>query len=153
VLGSLGPLIRQYDNLRGASLVRKRTMALYLDAANFAAGNASADPTCDWPDEVWTIDRCTARNRLAAGWELRNPLDFDAVMLPGRVVRGNHCPWRYRSSSCGYTGGPVAKADDTATSDSAQDRCGKRLASCQLRFGTAPLPGGFMPGVGQLRQV
>ncbi|WP_407667109.1 phage minor tail protein L [Myxococcus guangdongensis] len=52
---------------------------------------------------------------------------------------------------CGYEGPPVAKADDTPTADPAQDRCGKRLASCKTRFGaTSVLPYGE-PGVGLLR--
>jgi len=153
VLGTLGVLIRQYDNLRGARLVRKRTMARFLDAVNFTGGNAQADPLAEWPDEVWTIDECSGRNRLAITWGLRNPLDFEGVMLPGRVARPNHCPWKYRSSDCGYTGGAVAKADDTATSNPAEDKCGKRLSSCKLRFVNVPLPFGGFPGLGQLRQL
>lgn len=153
VLGTLGLLIRQYDNLRGARLVRKRTLARYLDAVNFAAGNAQADPLAEWPDEVWLVDECTGRNRLAITWGLRSPLDFDGVMLPSRVARPNHCPWKYRSSDCGYTGGPVARNDDQPTADPALDRCSRKLSGCKLRFGTAPLPFGGFPGLGQLRQL
>jgi lambda family phage minor tail protein L len=153
VLGTLGLLIRQYDNLRGARLVRKRTMARYLDAANFAAGNPQADPLAEWPDEVWMIDECTGRNKLAISWGLRSPLDFDGVMLPTRVMRPNHCPWRYRSSDCGYTGGPVATVNDTPTSNPALDKCSQRLGGCKLRFPNQPLPFGGFPALGQLRQL
>lgn len=153
VLGTLGPLVRTYDSLRGARLVRRRTMARYLDAANFAAGNAGADPTAEFDPEVWLVDQCTGRNRLAAEWELRNPLDFAGVMLPARTVQANYCPWKYRSSDCGYTGGPVAKADDSPATQPEDDRCSKRLSGCKLRFGAAPLPFGGFPGVGQLRQI
>ena len=153
VLGSLGPLMRQYGGLRGARLIRKRTMALYLDAVNFAAGNADADPLQQWPDELWIVDECTQRNRLVVAFTLRNPLDFTGVMLPGRVVEPSHCPWRYRSSDCGYTGGPVAKVDDTPTAVAGEDRCSKRPSGCKLRFPNQPLPGGFFPGVGTLRAV
>lgn len=153
VLGSLGALIRAHDNLRGARLIRKRTLARYLDAVNFAAGNANADPLAEFPDELWLVDHCTGRNRLAIGWELCNPLDFVGVMLPSRTVRSNFCPWVYRSSDCGYTGGPVAKSDDSATAVAGEDQCSKRLTGCKLRFQNQPLPFGGFPGVGQLRQL
>jgi lambda family phage minor tail protein L len=153
VLGSLGPLVRTFDNLRGAQLTRKRTLAKYLDAVNFAAGNPLADPLAEYPEERWIVDQCTARNRIAIEWELRSPMDFMDVMLPARVVHANYCPWRYRSSDCGYTGPPVATAQDVATTDPAQDRCSKRLSGCRLRFPNQPLPAGFFPGVGQLRQA
>ena len=152
-LGTLGPLIRDYNNLRGAKLTRRRTMARYLDAANFAAGNAQADPLAEFEPELWLIDQCTGRNRHTVAWELRSPLDFQGVQLPSRVVQGNYCPWRYRSSSCGYTGGAVAKADDTPTAVLGEDKCSKRLSGCKLRFPGQALPFGGFPGVGQLRAL
>lgn len=153
VLGTLGSLIREYDNLRGAKLIRRRTMACYLDAVNFAAGNPGADPDAEFVPEVWLIDRTLGRSRVEAQWELCNPLDLAGVMLPGRTMQPDYCPVRYRGSDCGYTGGAVAKLDDSPTSNMAEDRCSKRLSGCRLRFGTAPLPFGGFPGVGQLRQV
>ena len=153
VLGVIGELIRQYDQLRGARLLRRRTLALFLDAVNFSAGNPNADPLAEYQPEVWMVDQCTARNRLVVQWELRNPLDIETVMLPGRQVQPNYCPWQYRSSDCGYTGGAVAKVDDSPTSSMALDRCSKRLSGCKLRFGSAPLPFGGFPGVGQLRSL
>jgi lambda family phage minor tail protein L len=153
VLGTLGPLMRSYDNLRGAHLVRKRTMAMYLDGVNFEGGNPTADPLADYDDETWIVDQCSARNRLQVEWELRSPLDFMGVMLPARVVHPNFCPWRYRSSDCGYAGPPVATVEDAPTSDPAQDRCSKRLSGCKLRYPNQPLPAGFFPAVGQLRQL
>lgn len=153
VLGSLGALIRAHDNLRGARVTRKRTLARYLDAVNFGAGNPGADPLAEFPDELWLIDHCTGRNRLAIGWELANPMDVLNVMLPSRVVRSNYCCWLYRSSDCGYTGGPVAKSDDSPTSTAGLDQCSKRLSGCKLRFPNQPLPFSGFPGVGQLRQL
>jgi len=153
VLGTLGPLVREHDNLRGAKVIRRRTMARYLDAVNFADGNTGADPGAEFHPEVWLIDRCIGRSRLAAQWELCNPLDFAGVMLPGRTAQPDYCPVRYRGSDCGYTGPAVAKLDDSPTTNLAEDRCSKRLSGCRLRFGTAPLPFGGFPGVGQLRQV
>lgn len=153
VLGTLGQLIRDYDNLRGARLVRRRTQARFLDAGNFAAGNPDADPLAEFAPEVWLIDQCVGRNRLTVTWELRNQLDFDGVMLPARTVQPNYCPWAYRSSDCGYTGPAVAKIDDSATTVLAEDRCSKRLSGCKLRFPNQALPFGGFPGVGRLRQA
>lgn len=153
VHGTLGSLIREYDNLRGAHLVRRRTLAKYLDAVNFAGGNATADPLSEFPTELWVIDHCTGRNRLAIGWELCNPMDFTGVMVPGREVRSNYCKWGYRSSDCGYTGGAVAKRDESATAVLGEDQCSKRLSGCKLRFPNQSLPASFFPGVGQLRQL
>lgn len=154
VLGTLGQLIRDFDNLRGATLVRRRTLARFLDAVNFAAGNADADPLAEFAPELWMVDQCVGRNRLTVQWELRNPLDFDGVMLPARTVQPNYCPWVYRSSDCGYTGPPVAKADDSPTALMGEDRCSKRLSGCKLRFpNNQPLPFGGFPGVGRLRQA
>lgn len=154
VLGTLGQLIRDYDNLRGARLTRRRTLARFLDAENFAAGNDDADPLSEFPPEVWMVDQCVGRNRLTVQWELRNPLDFDGVMLPARTVQPNYCPWTYRSSDCGYAGGPVAKLDDSATTVAGEDRCSKRLSGCKLRFpNNQLLPFGGFPGVGRLRQA
>lgn len=153
VLGTLGQLMRDYDNLRGARLYRRRTLAVFLDAANFLAGNSEADPTAEFPPELWVVDHCTGRNRLQLSFELRNPLDVTGVMLPARTVHPNYCPWVYRSSDCGYTGGPVAKVDDSATAVSGEDRCSKRLSGCKLRFPNQALPFGGFPGVGRLREV
>lgn len=154
VLGTLAQLIRDYDNLRGALLVRRRTLARFLDAANFAAGNADADPLAEYAPETWVVDQCVGRNRLTVQWELRNPLDVDGVLLPARTVQPGYCPWVYRSSDCGYAGGPVAKIDDSATADPTKDRCSKRLSGCKLRFpGGQLLPFGGFPGVGRLRDV
>lgn len=73
-------------------------------------------------------------------------------MLPRRQCVQNVCPWQYRSAECGYTGGAVADKNDQATTDVAQDRCGKRLTSCRLRFGAfAELPFGGFPGCGLVR--
>ncbi|MBX3589088.1 MAG: phage minor tail protein L [Ramlibacter sp.] len=155
VNGMVGALIRDYQRLEGASFIRRRTLAKYLDAANFALGvNPTADPTAHWPDELWLIDRVDQRNKSVVVWELCSPLDWAGVMLPRRQILAAACAWRYRGSECGYTGGPVAKADDSATSDPAADSCGRRLTSCKLRFGaTAELPFGGFPGAGTTRNV
>lgn len=155
VYGVVGALVRQYDNLSGAKLIRKRTHARYLDAVNFAGGvNASADPTAQYPDELWKIDRLRGRDGSQVSWELASPIDLEDVVVPARQVRNTICTSEYRGPECGYAGGPVAKADDTATSNPLLDRCSLRVSGCKLRFGaTAELPIGIFPGAGVIRQM
>lgn len=155
VFGTVGALLRLYGNLAGAKLLRRRTHARYLDAVNFAGGvNPSADPTAEYPEEVWFFDRVVSRDGTHVQWELVSPLDLEDVMVPARQVRASTCGSLYRSSECGYTGGAVAKADDTPTSDLAQDSCSRLVSGCKLRFGAdAELPIDFFPGAGTVRSM
>lgn len=134
--GTLGAAIRTADDLVGAKITRHRTFARYLDAVNFAEGNASADPNVAFNDEVYYVDRKVTENRVMIEWELVSSLDLAGVKLPRRQIIANVCCWKYRSAECGYTGDPVANIYDIATTNSAEDVCGKRLASCKLRFGS-----------------
>lgn len=140
------------EDLIGAKLTRTRTFVKYLDAANFNAGNPQADPN-QWIDrEIWFVDRKAAENNVLVEFELASAFDLTGVMLPRRQFIQNACAWRYRGAECGYAGGPVADIHDQPTSDPAQDACGKRLASCKLRFGQyAELPFGGFPAAGLIR--
>lgn len=155
VLSMISVLVRDYQRLENCKVIRKRTQAKYLDAVNFPGGvNATADPAAQYPDEVWYIDRVARRDKNAVEWELASPLDLAGVQLPRRQIQARICAWQYRSSECGYAGGPVATAQDVATADPLLDRCGHRIGSCKLRFGaTAELPFGGFPGAGLTRNV
>lgn len=155
VFGVLAAEARALGDLAGAKLTRKRTHARFLDAVNFPGGvNPSADPTAEYPDEVWIFDRIRSRDGTHVAWELVSPLDLEDVMLPARQVRNAICGSVYRSSECGYTGGPVATADDVPTSNAALDQCSLRVSGCKLRFGaSAELPIDFFPGAGTVRQL
>ena len=152
VTGLIGALALELGDLVGAKVTRTRTFVQYLDVVNFAAGNPTADPN-QWLDrEIWFIDRKAAENKIFVEWELAAAFDVAGVLLPRRQVIQNICTWRYRGAECGYAGGAVATANDAATSDPALDVCGKRLASCRLRFGAhAELPYGGFPAAGLLR--
>lgn len=150
--GSLGALIREFRGLKGATLRRKRTLARYLDAANFADGNPGADPASHMPDDVYSLDRIVGRDSTAVEYELASVLDVQGVMLPRRVVLHSVCMWRYRSTDCGYTGPAVATANDVPTSVLAEDACSHRLSGCRMRAWPGnELPFGGFPGVGVLR--
>lgn len=151
VTGLVGALVHGLNDLIGATVIRKRTFLKYLDAVNFAAGNPSADPAAEFPDETYFINRKTAENKVFIEFELAAAWDVQGVLLPRRQVIANVCTWGYRSAECGYAGGAVADATDTPTANPALDACGKRIASCKLRFGANnQLPFGGFPGAGIL---
>jgi lambda family phage minor tail protein L len=151
ITGLVGALVHGLNDLIGATVTRKRTFLKYLDAVNFAAGNPSADPAVEFPAETYIIDRKTSENKVYIEFELAAAWDVQGVKLPRRQCIANICPWAYRSAECGYAGGAVADANDVATGTLALDACGKRIASCMLRFGSNnELPFGGFPGAGML---
>jgi lambda family phage minor tail protein L len=152
LLGAFTALCLEFDDLVGAKIVRKVTFAKYLDAVNFAGGvNPQADPLAAFPDDVFFIDRKATETEDFVEFELAATIDLAGLRLPRRQILTT-CSWEYRKGDCPYTGPAVAKIDDTPTTVLAEDRCGKRLASCKLRFGSLnTLPFGGFPSVGQYR--
>ena len=131
------------NDLGGATVKRIRTLKKYLD------GEASADPHAKFPDEIWYVDRKASETRDAVSFELASKFDLAGVMIPKRQIIANICQWQYRSSECGYTGSNYWNINDQSVGTLAEDKCGKRLSSCKLRFGaTAELPFGSFPGAG-----
>lgn len=154
--GSITALCLYLDDMVGAKLTRRQTLARYLDAANFAEGNPEADPAEEFPPSVWFIECKTDEDAETVSFELSSPLDFDGVQLPGRQIVANVCGWLtkggYRGPNCGYIGPPVADENDIITTDAALDRCGGRVRSCKLRFGEhGELPYGSFPAAGLVR--
>lgn len=156
VLGVMGLLNRQYNNMEGARFVRRRTLARFLDAVNFPGGvNPTADPLAGYVDDEWIVDRKASQDNKLCVYELASPADAAGFKLPARQVMSRRCGWVYRSAECGYTGGPVSKSDDTPTTLLAEDRCSLSLTGCKARFGSVSdgMPFGGFPGAGLLRQV
>jgi len=146
--------LKQHNDFLSATVIRKQTFVRFLDAENFSDGNPDADPTIELPDQRYKVERKVAETREVVQFELASELDLENRSLPSRQIIKNICPWRYRSAECGYTGGAVAKSDDTATSLSTEDDCGKRLASCKLRFGEfSELPTGAFPASNLIAKV
>ena len=151
--GSITALMLSYQDLVGARITRKRTLAKYLDAANFPnSQNPSADPTAAFADDVFYIDRKSRETVEAVEFELAASFDLEGVMLPRRQIVQNVCPWRYRGPECGYTGKGMFDGNDQPVKSASQDVCGKRLSSCQRRFGQfAELPYGGFPAASLIR--
>lgn len=100
-------------------------------------GNPSADPTQEFPQEIWYIERKSSESNMAVQFELVSALELAGVQLPRRQIIANYCSFLsnggYRGALCGYTGAPVATADGTPTTVLALDKCGGKLSDCQLR--------------------
>jgi hypothetical protein len=150
VTGIITALVLAYQDLLGAKVIRKRTMLKYLDAVNFPDSiNPTADPTAEFPDDVYYIDHKTGENKQVVEFDLSASFDVQGIKLPRRQIIQNLCPWKYRSAECSYAGTNYFDKNDVAVGTLAQDVCGKRLSSCEARFGTsAELPFGGFVGAG-----
>ena len=140
------------NDLTGAKLTRIRTLVRYIDAANFTGGTnpyGTPDTTAKLPDEIYYVARKVTEDRELVEFELAAAFDLAGVRAPKRQCNANLCPWIYKGSECGYSGTDYFDENDKAVTDVADDKCGKRLSSCQARFGaTAELPFGGFPGIG-----
>ena len=139
-------LVLAYNDMLGAKVTRKRTMAKYLDAVNFFGGvNPNADSTAEFPDDIYFIERKVTENKQVVEFELASSFDVQGVQLPRRQIIQNICPWKYRGSECSYAGTAYFDINDISVATIGADVCGKRLSSCEARFGANnELPyGGF----------
>ncbi len=140
------------NDLTGAKLTRIRTLVRYIDAANFEGGTnpfGTPDTSSKLPDEIYYVARKVSEGRDAVQFELAAAFDLAGVRAPKRQCSANLCPWIYKGSECGYSGSNYYDENDKSIASAENDRCGKRLSSCQIRFGeNNPLPFGAFPGIG-----
>ncbi len=75
------------NDLTGAKVTRIRTMARFLDAANFSGATnpfGTPDPDAEFPREVYYIDRKSAENRTVVQFELAAIFDIAGIRAPKR---------------------------------------------------------------------
>ena len=75
------------NDLTGATVTRIRTLARYLDAVNFPGGTnplGTPDPTAEFPQEIYKIDRKATENREIVEFELAAAIDMVGVRAPQR---------------------------------------------------------------------
>lgn len=132
--GAISALCLRHDDFAGAKLTVINTMAKYLDAANFAAGNPQA--ANEYRKQLWYVEQKTSENASAVTFELSNPVDFEGARIPSREIT-SFCHWcvhgRYRQSECQYMGTDMFTEDGTPTNSPELDKCGGRLVDCRLR--------------------
>lgn len=121
----------QFNDFAGAKLKVIRTLAKYLDAENFSAGNATANPS-EKREQIWFIEQKTSENAQQVTFELSNPVDFEGLKIPTRQI-SNYCNWEYRSEECGYIGSAMFTEKDEPTDNPALDRCNYRTSGCRCR--------------------
>lgn len=143
--GSISAMCGLLGDMVGAVVKRHRTLAQYLD------GRPGADPTAEMHVELWYVEQKSSETNLSVEFTLSSVLDFSGRQLPTRQVLATLCSplWAYRGPICGYSGAAYFDAGDNPVSDPSQDVCGRRLSSCQCRFGANnPLPFGGFPAAG-----
>ncbi|MGC8423253.1 phage minor tail protein L [Mixta calida] len=142
-------LCLQYDDLVKAKVKVHTTLAKYLDAANWTAGNASAQPT-EERVQLFYVNAKTTETRSQVDFELTSPFDVQNLQLPSRQIMPV-CTWCMRGwyrtgTGCDYNGTRYFLKDGTPTDNPALDVCGGRLSDCKLRFGDdQALPFGGFP--------
>ena len=147
-------LLNAHNDAVGAKVTRIRTFQKYID------GHSGADSNAQFPADIFFIEQKLKQNKLMVEWELVSPLDIGGKVLP-RLQAISFCCHRYRfysggslnysSATCPYTGtGYFSESGDATTVD--QDKCGKKLSDCELRYPspTDILPFKGFPMVGQV---
>lgn len=141
----------------GAKVIRKRTLAKYLD------NKPDADPTAMYAEDTFYIEQQVERSKHHIEWEIVSPLDFGERTLPKNQVIG-YCQRRYRvytsgafdysKSNCRYAGTNYFTFDGLVTT-AENDVCGKKLTDCEKRFpgGNVQLPFRGFPGIGQIARA
>ena len=83
------------NDLTGATVTRIRTLARYLDAVNFSGGTnplGTPDPTAEFPQEIYKIDRKSAENRDVDQFELAAVFDLAGIRAPKRQCTRTEFP-------------------------------------------------------------
>lgn len=125
------------DDMVDAKVTRHRTFVKYLDAVNFPDGNPLADPSAEWPIDIWYINQKTSETDDTVEFALASALDLDGQQIPARQIIANVCQFLtrggYRGKYCQYADPAMFDQNDNPTTDPAQDKCGGRLSSCRVR--------------------
>jgi lambda family phage minor tail protein L len=149
-LSAITILLLQYNDMTGVKFTRIRTLKKYLDAVNFIGGtNPSANPSAKFDDDIYYIEQKKNESIEYVEFEMVSGAALDGVKLPRRQIIQNSCPFAYRGADCGYTGTNYFDRNDNPVTDSTKDVCGKKLNSCEVRFGAgSELPYGGFPAAG-----
>ena len=83
------------NDLTGATVTRIRTLARYLDAVNFPGSSnpfGTPDPTAEFPQEIYKIDRKSAENRDVVEFELAAVFELSGIRAPKRQCTRTEFP-------------------------------------------------------------
>ena len=117
--------ITDYDELSGATLVRRQTLEKYL------VGGSDPDqsnPPIELNTVKYKIDRVSSLTNITATFELSVVYDLEGIQLPRRVVVGKFCSWMYQGHELKNSGGCVWDKDgDFQTVDSSDSSVTHKL--------------------------
>jgi len=83
------------NDLTGATVTRIRTLARYIDAVNFPGSTnplGTPDPTAEFPQEIYKIDRKATETREVVQFELASVLDLAGIRAPMRQCTRTEFP-------------------------------------------------------------
>ena len=83
------------NDLTGATVKRIRTLARYIDAVNFPGSSnplGTPDPTAEFPQEIYKIDRKSSENREIVQFELAAVFDLAGIRAPKRQCTRTEFP-------------------------------------------------------------
>ena len=78
------------NDLTGATVTRIRTLARFVDAANFPSNvnpYGTPDSTAEFPQEIYKIDRKAAENRETVQFELASVFDLAGIRAGRQCTR------------------------------------------------------------------
>lgn len=62
-------------------------------------------PPVEFPSQTYIIDKVASEDSIMVEFELASPIDVEGVKIPGRVVIGRYCVWRYQGGTLNNDGG------------------------------------------------
>ena len=83
------------NDLTGATVTRIRTLARFIDSINFIGNTnpfGTPDPTAEFPQEIYKIDRKATETRDIVQFELAAPFDLAGVRSPKRLCTRDNFP-------------------------------------------------------------
>ena len=83
------------NDLTGATVTRIRTLARFIDSINFIGNTnpfGTPDPTAEFPQEIYKIDRKSTESRDIVQFELAAPFDLAGVRSPKRICTRDNFP-------------------------------------------------------------
>ena len=102
------------EDLIGASVVVRQTLAKYLETSSTYSNNSgNGGLPIEFPIKKFNLDRVSGETSLAVTFEVSSPYDLEGIKIPNRQLIGKYCSWVYQGNANGDGGGCTWKADST----------------------------------------
>jgi len=138
VLLTFASYINSFNDLVGATLIRRRTLEKYLD------GKPEANPNAEFAPDIFRIRSLPQKTKAVAEFELAPFMDHEGIKIPKRLILRDFCRQAYRNwndgsfdysnASCPYVSTYCYTRLGAYTADCSQDDCGKELTDCEMRY-------------------